>query len=51
MKKPRLCAVCGKDQAHKKVWEAWGKRVICMTCGPEWTFGSDKQPKKRIMQP
>lgn len=49
--KLRLCVVCGKDQAGKKVWEQWGRRVICKACGVEWTFGADMKPKKRIVKP
>lgn len=38
----RPCSHCGQEQARKKVW-AWGKgkRVLCMTCGRDWCFGSD----------
>jgi len=37
----RLCVVCGKDQYRKRVWETWGKRVICYECGPQWSFWPD----------
>lgn len=34
----RPCAQCGQSQAHKKVWEKRGRRVLCMACGQRYTF-------------
>ncbi len=46
----RECVVCGRDQRYKKVWEAYGsgraEKVICMACGPEWTFDREGRPRR-----
>lgn len=35
----RVCEVCGANLFRKSTWERHGKRLICMSCGPQgYTF-------------
>ena len=46
-RKPRVCAVCGKDLFRKKVWEKFGNRVIGYCCMPNYTFCRDGSIRRR----
>jgi len=48
----RPCAVCGKDQARKKVWEKYYKKVICYPCHDDgWSFWPDGSTYNRKVGP
>jgi hypothetical protein len=50
----RPCAVCGKSQYRKRVWEQFGKGVICYSCGIDWEFddygGVRRRPNRNIFE-
>jgi hypothetical protein len=44
----RPCSACGQSQARRKVWEKYGKQVICFACaGKGWTFDREGKPVNR----